>query len=74
MELRPLKPSELACLAFLEALDGEPGVLPDGCDADQLQAEGLIRVVEGGRMELTAEGLLRLWNLRTQHRQYLRNL
>ena len=68
-----MKPSELACLSFLDALEGGQGQLPHDCDIAQLEADGLIRLGDAGHHELTATGKVRLANLRTQERQYRRS-
>ena len=64
-----MKPSELACLSYLDALEGERGLLPDDCDIAQLEADGLIRMGAAGQHELTPTGKVRLANLRTLERQ-----
>lgn len=68
-----MKPSELACLAYLDALEGGQGMIPDDCDIAQLEADGLIQMGDAGHHVLTATGKVRLANLRTQERQYRRN-
>lgn len=68
-----MKPSELACLAFLDALDGGQGKLPHDCDVAQLEAHGLIQMGDAGHYVLTPTGKVRLANLRTQEQQYRRN-
>ena len=68
-----MKPSELACLSFLDALEGGQGTLPHDCDIAQLEADGLIQMGEDGHHELTPMGKVRLANLRTQERQYRRS-
>ena len=68
-----MQPSELACLAFLDTLEGGQGKLPHDCEIAQLEADGLIQMGDAGHHELTPTGKVRLANLRTQERQYRRN-
>jgi hypothetical protein len=69
-----VKPSELTCLSYLDSLDGGHGVVPDGCDIAQLEAEGLIQLGDSGHYVLTPAGKLQLANLRTLERQFRRSL
>ena len=57
---------EEACLAHLEAAH-EKGQLPGDCDADALQAEGLVEERHGS-WHLTPKGRLRLQNLRSVYK------
>jgi len=56
-----VNPSDITLLSFLESIKGDSEI-PDGCNVDGLECEGLA-TREGGRCYLTKDGRKRLQKL-----------